>query len=222
MARQLRALVGGACLVFLASSGSAGQGPLSASVSPGRIGFPAPDVTDFEAGSVRFEGLQVDVRARGFVLWILTIRADDGDLGGYGKSVADLQWRRGDGDWRPLTPGGEIVAFGFRPRRVTLDFRTLLSWERDRPGIYGTGVTFEVSSLFGGPGASAGVRTGAAGGGLPEGETPSSICARISVATGQGGGAAGAAAAIEARCRRQVRNALRATEAGGGRPPGSR
>lgn len=222
MARPLRALLGGACLVFLASSGSAGQGPLSASVSPGRIGFPAPDVADFEAGSVRFEGLQVDVRARGFVLWILTIRADDGDLGGYGKPVADLQWRQGDGDWRPLSPGGEIVAFGFRSRRVTLDFRTLLSWERDRPGSYGSGVSFEVSSLFGGPGASAGVRAGSAGGGLPEGETPASVCARVSAGMGRGSGAAGAAAATEARCRREVRNALRAAEAGSGRPPKSR
>ena len=64
--------------------------------------------------------------------------------------------------------------------------------------------------------------SGSGGRGLPEGETPASVCARVSVAMGRGSAGGGAAAATEARCRREVRNALRAREAGDGRPPKSR
>lgn len=226
MPARVRGLLAGLLLGLVLPAAVVAQGPLAASVSPAAVAFPAPGVADFENGSVGFDGVTVDVQTRGFVIWILRIRADDPDLGGYGKPLADLQWRQGGGAWQSITTGGQVVAFGFTSRTLTLDFRTLLSWASDVPGDYGTGITFEVTSLFGG--ATATART-AAGSALPAGESPSSVCARVAVAVrgrrgaGEaGGGGASPAGATEERCLRALRDARPSVTGGRALRPRSR
>lgn len=220
--RLLRALAGVALGAALLSPASlAGQGRLRASVSPSRIVFPTPGVQEFEQGSVRHDGITVDVETRGFVFWILAIRARSSDLGGYGKPLSDLQWRQPGDAWQAISTSDQIVAFGFRSRQVELDFRTLLSWERDVPGEYGTGVTLRLSSLFGNARASVG-RLGPL-----RGRDPQAVCASLAVEVGGGGdgargGGSGSGRAIEQRCvdrLREGRQKLRSAEEAGERTP---
>lgn len=221
--RRWTALLGAAAaLLWTLPAGLAGQGPgrLDVSVSPSRVAFPTPGVDDFERGGVRVEGVTVDVQARGFVFWVLTIRSEDPDLGGYGKPLSDLQWRQPGDAWQPMATSEEVVAFGFTSQQVDLDFRTLLAWENDSPDSYGAGITLQVSSLFG---AAEGARARPAGAG-PVPEDPESVCARIAVETeargeASGGSAAGSPAQVERRCLDRLRDRLGADGGGfeGGR-----
>lgn len=215
-ARRWTALLGAAAaLLWTLPAGIAGQGPgsLAVSVSPSRVSFPTPGVEDFERGGVRVEGVTVDVETRGFAFWILTIRSDDPDLGGYGKPIGDLQWRQPGDAWQPMATSEEVVAFGFTSRQIDLDFRTLLRWEEDSPDSYGAGIDLQVSSLFG---AVEGARVEPAGAGaMPE--DPGSVCARIAVETANGGsGASGSrsVADLERQCLDRLRDRI---DAGGGR-----
>lgn len=179
-ARAWAALVAaGAALLWTLPAGLAGQGRLDLRVSPSRVAFPTPGVEEFDQGHVRAEGVTVNVETRGFVLWVLTIRSEDPDLGGYGKPLSDLQWRQPDDGWQPMGTSEEVVAIGFTSRQVDLDFRTLLAWEHDAPDSYGAGITLRLSSLFGG---GAGLRAYPSGEGVPPGD-PEEVCARIAVET---------------------------------------
>jgi hypothetical protein len=218
--RRWTALFGAAAaLLWTLPAGLAGQGPgrLDVDVSPSRVAFPTPGVDDFERGGVRVEGVTVDVQTRGFAFWILTIRSEDPDLGGYGKPISDLQWRQPGDAWQPMATSEDVVAFGFTSRQVDLDFRTLLAWEEDSPESYGAGITLQVSSLFG---AVEGARVEPAGAG-PVPESPESACARIAVETrgrreAAGGSATGSAAEVERRCLDRLRDRLDAVGAAPG------
>lgn len=215
--RRWTALLGAAAaLLWTLPAGLAGQGPgrLDVDVSPARVSFPTPDVDDFERGGVRVEGVTVDVQTRGFAFWVLTIRSEDPDLGGYGKPISDLQWRQSGDAWQPMATREEVVAFGFTSRQVDLDFRTLLAWEEDPPDSYGAGITLQVSSLFG---AVEGARVEPADAG-PVPEAPESVCARIAVETGarreaSGGSGAGSVSEVERRCLDRLRDRMDAVGA---------
>lgn len=126
--------------------------PASLALSPANVTFVTPSVAEFEQGWVTFEGVIVEIDARGNFRWSLEIQATDPDLGGYGKPVSDLLWRTGgSGAWTPLATSGRVLASGRGSARVTVDFRVLLSWSRDRPGTYGTGLMLELQAGGGGP-----------------------------------------------------------------------
>lgn len=218
--RRWTALLGAAAaLLWTLPAGLAGQGPgrIEVSVSPSRVAFPTPGVADFESGGVRVDGVTVDVQTRGFVFWVLTIRSEDPDLGGYGKPISDLQWRQPGDAWQPMATSEEVVAFGFTSRQVALDFRTLLAWDEDSPDSYGAGITLQVSSLFGARG-SASVRPAGAG---PMPSDPESVCARIAVRAGDRGRAAGGSGArspadVERQCLDRLRDRIDAGRGGFG------
>lgn len=182
--RRRCALVGGLCVALLLPACVRAQGLLAATVAPGRVAFPDPGVREFDGGSVRLEGVEVDVRVSGSRPWVLTVRSENPDLGGYGKPLSDLQWRLPGGDWRPVSTGREVVEVGAGSRRVRLDLRALLSWDRDRPGSYDAGLTFEVRPGRGGGAAGAGPGAGPGGRVSPPGGDASAICARVAVALG--------------------------------------
>lgn len=188
-----------------------GQGRLQVDVAPSQIVFPRPGVPEFDAGSVLREGVVVDVEARGFVIWSLTIRADGPDLGGYGKPLSDLQWRQPGDDWQPVATTEQVVAFGFGSREIELDFRTLLQWGRDVPGSYGTGLVFEVASVFGAARVTGtGRAPSAEAPGTPD---PGDLCARAAVGIGRAGVAPASggrrSSELERRCLRDLGGPLR-------------
>lgn len=178
------ALVGAAAALLAtlpADLAAQGPGRIDLSVTPSRVAFPTPGVRDFDRGSVRAQGVTVSVEARGSVAWVLTIRSEDPDLGGYGKPLGDLQWRQPDDGWQPMAVGEEVVALGSGPRQIQVDFRTLLAWERDAPDTYGAEITLRLSAQVGGPSRT---RAGPVGTAARPGEA-GPVCARLAVGAGR-------------------------------------
>lgn len=121
-----------------------GQGNLEITLSTSNIAFPTPDFAHFDAGWIDHPGITVSVRSRPpHATWALRIRADDLTLGGYGKPVSDIVWRRGGAStWTPLSGTDALVMEGVGDESVTLYFRTELHWDTDLPDTYSTGLTF--------------------------------------------------------------------------------
>lgn len=140
-----------ACLVAAVSPAGGDAQPVSLAMEPTELAFPSPGIPDYERGSVTLETVTIDVDARANARWTLEIVATDPDMGGYGKPVSDVLWRAGGGGaWTPLSTTREVVASGRGSGRVDLDFRVLLSWSRDRPGAYRTGLVLEARMGGGG------------------------------------------------------------------------
>jgi hypothetical protein len=121
-----------------------GQGNLEITLSTSNIAFPTPGFAHFDAGWIDHPGMTVSVRSRPpHATWALWVRADDLTLGGYGKPVSDIVWRREGGTiWTPLSGTDALVMEGAGDQSVTLYFRTALRWDTDLPDTYSAGLTF--------------------------------------------------------------------------------
>jgi hypothetical protein len=114
-------------------------------VTSGTISFPAPTPADLTAGILAASApvsFQVTPAALAQTTTV-TIKASDATMGG-SKSVADLQWRRGDlGTWQSLTQTDVFVEsrtytlLEARPAwENTIYFRVVLRWVGDPPATY--------------------------------------------------------------------------------------
>jgi hypothetical protein len=114
-------------------------------VTSGTISFPAPTPADLTAGILAASSpvtFQVTPAAAAATTTV-TIRASGATMGG-SKSVADLQWRRGDlGTWQSLTQTDVFVESRtyslLSPRPTwqnTIYFRVVLRWVGDPPATY--------------------------------------------------------------------------------------
>ena len=120
--------------------------------------FPAPAVTDYDAGFVAAPtgvGFTVDVLSgnrRTSRTTIVSLRSSSASLGG-GKPVSDLQWRRADlATWNAMTTTDATVESRQVVRNTlndpwsnTVFFRVLLSWTGDPPGTYSAGLVFTLT-----------------------------------------------------------------------------
>lgn len=130
------------------AQGSPG-GRYDVSVRPAALSFRPPGTPEFNRGYAEFTGVKIrierDGRGRGGPPWVLEVRADDASLGGDDKPASDLRFLDPDGGWTPLTTSFQTLAEGRGPATVTTDFRLLLAYGRDRPGLYVSGLTFRLS-----------------------------------------------------------------------------
>jgi len=118
-------------------------------VTGGPATFPAPTVTDYDAGYVANPaGLAFQLGIAGAAAnrtTTVSIRASSGTLGG-GKPVSDLEWRRADlGTWNQMSVSDAVIES--RPvRKNTLNdpwgntvfLRMRLTWANDAPATYTT------------------------------------------------------------------------------------
>lgn len=132
----------------LSAQGSRG-GRYDVSVRPAALSFRPPGTPEFNRGYAEFTGVEIRIErdggGRGGPPWVLEMRADDASLGGDGKPASDLRFLGPDGGWTSLTTSFQTVAEGRGPATVTTDFRLLLAYGRDRPGLYESGLTFRLS-----------------------------------------------------------------------------
>jgi hypothetical protein len=145
-----------AALLFAAPVCAGAQVRLTLSGAP--LVFPAPTVTDYDAGFVAAPtgvGFTVDVLSgnrRTQRTTIVSIRSSSVSLGG-GKPVSDLQWRRADlATWNAMTTTDATVESRQVARNTlndpwsnTVFFRVLLSWTGDPPGTYSAGLVFTLT-----------------------------------------------------------------------------
>lgn len=126
-----------------------GGGGLKVALSQTAITFPAPGVAEFDAGWVDATGITAAVDDRGQPdAWELRLRADVPDMGGYGKPVADILYRReGSTTWTPLTTTDQMIAQGTGPQNVIIYFRLRLDYASDLPDNYTAALTFYVQAL---------------------------------------------------------------------------
>lgn len=120
--------------------------------------FPAPTLTDFNAGVITNAtgiGFTVNVTGGSILIprtSIVDIRASSATLGG-GKALSDLQWRRSDlATWNPMTTTNATIEWrtvmrnGINdPWNNTVFFRMLLNWATDAPATYTTGLVFTLT-----------------------------------------------------------------------------
>ena len=144
----------GAVAVRATSAAAQGQGGGSARIrvqlSQSVVSFPAPGLTEFDAGYVDAPALFATVRPRPNQAgaWELRVQAEAPDMGGYGKPVSDILWRRdGSTTWRELTPTAQTVIQGTGPRDVTVFFRLRLDYARDAPDGYSADLSFSARTL---------------------------------------------------------------------------
>ena len=118
-------------------------------VTGGPATFPAPTVTDYDAGYVANPaGLAFQLGIAGAAAnrtTTVSIRASSGTLGG-GKPVSDLEWRRADlGTWNQMSVSDAVIES--RPVRKnslndpggnTVFLRMRLTWANDPPATYTT------------------------------------------------------------------------------------
>lgn len=123
--------------------------PISVTPTPATIAFATPGVADFDAGYVDQSGVTVAVRPRpNKGPWELRIRSDVPDMGGYGKPVADILWRRaGSSTWTPMSTTDQIVIQGQDNQDVVLYFRLILNWAYDEPSTYSANIVFTAAHL---------------------------------------------------------------------------
>lgn len=156
MGRPGRTVARALCVGLLTALGSAadlpGQGApssYSVRVTPGAISFRSPGTLDFNRGRVHVTGVDIRIdrpgNGQGGPRWLLEVKADEPTLGGGGKPASDLLIRRPDGRWTSLSTSYRTLAQGRGPTTVTTALRLRLSYGEDRPGRYGTDLTFRVS-----------------------------------------------------------------------------
>lgn len=141
------------CTVMLDAPMLRAQVAGTLTVSGAPLSFGNPTAADLTAGLLEAASpvsFQVDVDSAGVpVTTTVSIRAVGGDIGGM-KSVADLQWRRGDlGTWQSLTESDAIIetrSYSGNQAETwgnTIHFRVVLRWVGDSPSAYQA--TFVVS-----------------------------------------------------------------------------
>ncbi len=146
----MRVLCAAACLclaVLLAARPALAD--QSISVSAINLGMAGED--DFYAGQivVRYH----PVYWESDIPWMITVRSLDADLGmsgdgSYIKPLADLQWKLSDeNQWIAMRQDEEEVdsSSDTGSGAVTMDFRALLNWKRDRPGDYRATLRFTIT-----------------------------------------------------------------------------
>lgn len=138
-----------AILAFAAPAQGQGGGPgnrgrLDVTLTTTAVAFPVPGVVDFDAGYIDHAGYLVSIQSRpAGEAWELRIRADDPNMGGYGKPVADVLWRTSTSPvWSPLTGTDQTVTQGAGDADVTILFRVRLDWAADLPDTYAAGISF--------------------------------------------------------------------------------
>jgi hypothetical protein len=161
----VRRLVLAAIAVGCAPTLALGQGSVNndLSISATTITWPTVVEADFDAGFVDATGsitATVDAtKASGPQAGVLrssivSIRATATTMGGGGKSVSDIQWRRSDlATWNSLsTTDATIESRQIRftpalndPWTTTVFFRALLSWATDAPGTNTATVVFTLT-----------------------------------------------------------------------------
>jgi hypothetical protein len=153
-----RARVGTICGVIGAGLGlaSPGRAQMSLTLTGAPNVFPAPSVTDYNAGVINNPtGITFTVNTAGPATshtTIVSIRSSTPSLGG-GKVLSDLQWRRADlATWNAMTTADATIES--RPVRKnqlndpwsnTVLFRMLLSWTGDPPATYSAGLVFTLT-----------------------------------------------------------------------------
>ena len=146
-----RRLLWSAALAALALPVVAGRAPaqIALTITGGPATFPAPTVTDYDAGYVANPaGLAFQLGIAGAATnrtTTVSIRASSATLGG-GKPVSDLEWRRADlGTWNQMSVSDAVIES--RPvRKNTLNdpwgntvfLRMRLTWANDAPATYTT------------------------------------------------------------------------------------
>lgn len=120
-------------------------------VVPDPIVFPNPTGADFYLGWVMSGTVRVRVNPRGGgrkKSWVLCLKSDDFDMGGYGKPVSDLEWQvEGVSGWTPVDLANQMVLQGRGRSNVLLRFRALLFSERDSPGNYDAVLRFTAARI---------------------------------------------------------------------------
>jgi hypothetical protein len=122
-----------------AQSCGTAAGRFTLRLDPGLVTFPDPGPDDFAIGWVEAAPLLINVRPRGTVNrpWVLCLRADTPDMGGYGKPISDLQFRRdGQSAWTAMRLSDQLLAQGDRGEDITLHFRVMIDESVDAPGLY--------------------------------------------------------------------------------------
>ncbi|MGK7312781.1 MAG: hypothetical protein ACN0LA_11140 [Candidatus Longimicrobiales bacterium M2_2A_002] len=145
-AGRLGAIAVLAMLALLGSGDAAAQGQsgsardrVRVNLSQRTLAFGTPRYIDFDAGYIEAAGMVVSVRPRRNQSgpWELRIQSETPDMGGYGKPVGDILWRRaGSTTWNPLATTSQVILQGTGPREVTLFFRLRLDYALDPPDSY--------------------------------------------------------------------------------------
>lgn len=113
---------------------------------PTQVGLPVPGVADYEMGHVQYQGtVELSIVIPGNQSWIVFVRSDDPDLGGYGKPVGDLLVRRnGVPTWMSASNVEQVLATGNGSQFVQVDVAIALAWSADPPDVYGGTLVFRV------------------------------------------------------------------------------
>jgi hypothetical protein len=129
--------------------GAGGGGRVDVTLSSASVVFPTPGIADFDTGWIDHPGVLASVTTQPpNSAWELRLRADDVDLGGYGKPLGDLLYRvQGSTVWIPLTGSDQAVVQGTGASDVTVYFRMRLAWTMDEPNTYATQLTFTAVRL---------------------------------------------------------------------------
>jgi hypothetical protein len=154
----LAALGFAALLLCVRSQALHAQLSSTLTITSGTISFPAPTPADLTAGILAASApatFQVTPAAAAHTTTV-TIKASGTTMGG-SKSIADLQWRRGDlGTWQSLTQSDVFVEsrtytlLASRPAwQNTIYFRVVLRWTGEPPATYvGSYVITLTQTLF--------------------------------------------------------------------------
>lgn len=143
---RMEALVCGLALLALFGVGRAeGQ---SLALSSAMVIFPGAGVAQLNAGGVDADGITVSVDPGGSsTSWTLYLRANSAVLSADGKPVAEMLWRLDStSNWASLATTDQAIASGAGPGTVKIYMRTLLRWSADKPGNYGTDVTYSLTT----------------------------------------------------------------------------
>ena len=122
------------------------------------VSFDAPTAADYAAGTIEAHSplpFQIATASEptGSFTTTVYIRSSSPSLGG-GKSLGDMEWRRGDGEtWFPLTTTNAIVESRITngsPQGHSWDntiyLRVALRWTSDAPGTYVGNLVITVST----------------------------------------------------------------------------
>ncbi len=136
---------------------SPGRAQVSLTLTGAPNVFPAPAVTDYDAGLVNNPtGITFTITITGGAAanrtTIVSIRSSSASLGG-SKPLSDLQWRRADlATWNAMTTADATIESRPVKKNALNDpwsnsvlFRMLLSWTGDLPGTYSAGLVFTLT-----------------------------------------------------------------------------
>lgn len=146
-ARRALALALGLALCPPLAGVARGQGGSTSVVAvPTAVALPTPGIVQFQAGRVQYQGtVQLQIRVPSNRIWTLFVRSTDPDLGGYGKPIGDLLWRRsGLSPWTGVTANEVVVATGTGDATVLVEVAVAIAEANDPPGNYDGSLLFRV------------------------------------------------------------------------------